>query len=76
MSEVNVMDEKNTKKYKCPCCGNYTFPEEVGNTFEVCEICNWEDDLVQLRNPDFKGGANKMSLNEARQAYKEGREIF
>ncbi len=75
MSEVNVMDEKNTKKYKCPCCGNYTLDYEPPATYEVCEICNWEDDGVQFYELDYKCGTNKMSLNEARQAYKEGREI-
>jgi hypothetical protein len=26
----------------------------------------WEDDDIQHDNPDFAGGANKMSLNEAK----------
>lgn len=28
------------------------------------------------QNPDFDGGANKMSLNEARKAWKEGMQIY
>ena len=39
--------------------------------FEICPVCNWEDDDVQFNNPDFRGGANKESLNEARENYKK-----
>ena len=35
-----------------------------------------EDDGVQLDDPDWTEGANQMSLNEAKQAYKEGKEIY
>lgn len=51
-------------KYKCPCCGNYTLGEE--RCYEICPICNWEDDPIQFEDPNFKGGANSLSLNEAR----------
>lgn len=60
-------------RHKCPVCGKYEF--ESHNCFDVCEICNWEDDAVQENNPDYKGGANKMSLNEAKAAYKAGMQI-
>jgi hypothetical protein len=29
-------------------------------------VCWWEDDPVQFRNADYRGGANTLSLNEAR----------
>ena len=61
------------QKHKCPVCGKYEF--EAHNCFDVCEICNWEDDAVQENNPDYKGGANKMSLNEAKSAYKAEMQI-
>jgi hypothetical protein len=32
---------------------------------EICPVCFWEDDPVQLRWPDYGGGANKPSLIEA-----------
>ena len=53
----------------CPCCGRYIF-EEKGQ-FEICPVCGWEDDPVQRREPDLAGGANKLSLNEARKAWEE-----
>lgn len=61
------------ESHKCPICGKYEF--EHRNCMDICDICDWCDDAVQEDNPDYKGGANKMSLNEARKAYKEGRQI-
>ena len=52
--------------YKCECCGNYTLPEESIGMDNICPVCYWQDDYVQLHDPDFMGGANKESLNQAR----------
>ncbi|MCC8135609.1 MAG: hypothetical protein LIO40_02905 [Ruminococcus sp.] len=60
-------------KHKCPVCGKYEF--ENRDSFDICEVCGWEDDDFQLKKPDYKGGANKMSLNEAIEAYKNGKTI-
>ncbi len=57
-------------KFPCPCCGK-TMVEE----YDICDVCFWENDPVQLSDPAYPGGANVMSLNEARQAYAEGREV-
>ena len=57
------------KKYKCPCCGYYTLPEL--RLYDICPVCNWEDDIVQFQDPDFEGGANEESLNQARENYKD-----
>ena len=56
----------------CPCCGRHYFEEK--DAYEICPVCGWEDDPLQRREPDFGGGANSMSLNEAREAYREGEE--
>lgn len=53
-------------RYPCPCCGYLTLGEEPPGTFEICEICGWEDDRVQCHDPTYQGGANGPSLNEAR----------
>jgi hypothetical protein len=55
----------NTTRYACPCCGYLTLSEPPGS-FDVCLVCFWEDDNVQLENPDYEGGANMRSLNQAR----------
>ncbi len=54
---------------QCSCCGQYTL--EKDSIFEICKVCGWQDDGLQNDNPDYKGGANKMSLNEAKEAYKK-----
>ena len=56
-------------KYKCPCCEQYTLDEPSG-TYAICPICNWEDDPIQLENPEYAGGANNQSLVKARENYK------
>ncbi|MCQ2546441.1 MAG: hypothetical protein MJ161_02685 [Clostridia bacterium] len=53
----------------CPVCGRHYFSKS--NSFEICPVCGWEDDRVQKEDPDYSGGANEMSLNEARQKYSE-----
>ncbi len=62
------------KKYPCPVCGSEVIEEE-GN-FEVCPVCNWEDDNLQRDEPDYTGGANEMSLNQAKEAYRKGLPII
>lgn len=57
-------------KYQCPCCGNYTLYEKPPGTYEICGICNWEDDETQYMDPTYAGGTNKLCLNEARKLYK------
>ena len=54
----------------CPCCG-----KEKVREYDICSICSWENDLIQEEHPDMRGGANIMSLNEARWAYKNGSKI-
>lgn len=58
-------------KYKCPCCGNYTLPKEANGTFEICPVCFWEDDPVQLDNENYAGGANDVSLVQGRINYQK-----
>jgi hypothetical protein len=56
-------------KRPCPCCGHLTLEFDPGD-YEICPVCYWEDDPVQSNDPDFKPGANKVSLNEARANYR------
>jgi hypothetical protein len=57
-----------TTLYPCPCCGFLTF-EEPSGSYDICPICFWEDDLVQLAFPDMAGGANKCSLIEGQRNF-------
>ncbi|QQP14929.1 hypothetical protein FJQ98_10875 [Lysinibacillus agricola] len=33
----------------------------------MCKICFWEDDRIQFSDPDYRGGANEVSLKQAQQ---------
>ena len=55
--------------YPCPCCGYLTLGEEPPGSFEICPVCGWEDDEVQFKDPTFRGGANVMSLEQARRSF-------
>ena len=56
---------------RCPVCGKSELEE-----YEICEFCKWENDFQQLEHPDRKGCANRMSLNEAKEAYKAGKPVL
>lgn len=58
------------QKFPCPCCGFYTLEEMPPGTFILCSVCCWEDDPVQYVDPDYQGGANFPSLNEARENFR------
>jgi len=51
----------------CPACAFLTCEENYGN-YNICEVCGWEDDGVQLANPCSGSGANGESLAEAQLA--------
>ncbi|HEY7767429.1 CPCC family cysteine-rich protein [Longimicrobium sp.] len=56
--------------YPCHCCGFHTLSEAERGTYEICRVCGWEDDGAQSDDPDYRGGANTESLNEARAAFR------
>lgn len=58
-------------RFPCPCCRFLTLEEEPPGTFLICPVCFWEDDTVQFRDQDCPGGANNVSLRQARQNFKE-----
>jgi hypothetical protein len=51
----------------CRCCGFNTIT--AYGDYEICEVCGWEDDPIQGAEPDYAGGANKLSLNEFRKIW-------
>lgn len=53
----------------CPCCGSGVIDKP--GAYEICDVCGWEDDPVQSSNPNFAGGANKLSLLDARSAWEK-----
>ena len=57
--------------YACPCCNFKTLKEKPTGTFQICPVCYWEDDNVQFYDHNYQGGANELSLNEARENSKK-----
>jgi hypothetical protein len=51
----------------CLCCGALTIRRRYA--FEICRVCGWEDDPSQARDENLAGGANRLSLAEARAAW-------
>lgn len=62
------MNEK--KRYACPCCEFLTYDEVPSGTYGICPVCFWEDDPVQLKDENYAGGANHVSLVEARENFR------
>lgn len=54
------------EKFPCPVCGKRMVEE-----FEICDECGWEN--TGIINID--GGLNEMTLEEAREAYKNGEKV-
>jgi hypothetical protein len=59
------------RRYPCPCCGYLTLPEPPTGTYEICQVCFWEDDNIQFDDPDYEGGANTVSLRQARENFRK-----
>ena len=58
-------------KYQCPCCNCLTLDEPPGEgSYDICSVCYWEDDPVQFKDENYAGGANHVSLKEARENYR------
>lgn len=60
----------NGMRVTCPCCG---YPTTSGETYEICDLCSWEDDGQDDLNADeILGGPNQgYSLVEARQNFEK-----
>jgi hypothetical protein len=56
-------------KFACPCCGFLTMREPPGS-YVICPVCAWEDDGVQFADPSYEGGANGISLTQAKENYR------
>ncbi|MDO4489478.1 MAG: histidine phosphatase family protein [Lachnospiraceae bacterium] len=51
---------------RCACCGS-----PISERYEICQVCGWEDDPVQNRDPEFSGGANRECLKEYRKNWEQ-----
>jgi hypothetical protein len=62
----NYLTENKINIYTCPGCGYPTLKERGG--YEICCVCNWEDDNQDNQEADeIWGGPNaELSLTESR----------
>ena len=58
-----------TPRFPCQCCGFLTLRDPATASYEVCPVCLWEDDPAQNEDPQYAGGANRVSLVTARDNY-------
>ena len=56
------------KIYPCPCCGHLVFAEPPGSD-DICLVCFWQDDMMQLRWPKLAGSTNAASLIAAQRNF-------
>jgi hypothetical protein len=57
------------QKFPCPCCLSLVYLSPADGDYSICPVCMWEDDPVQAEDHDYAGGANRMSLNQARREF-------
>src|SRR5262245_32267679 len=60
---LNIQLGRPVEDVTCPACGFAVLADGYGS-YEICSVCGWEDDGVQLANPTSSGGANRQSLAE------------
>lgn len=66
-----ILVETVIHNFACPCCGYKTFREKPNGTYDICEVCYWEDDPIQLNDPNYEGGANRVSLKQGQKNFIE-----
>ncbi|SFE96356.1 CPCC family cysteine-rich protein [Peptostreptococcus sp. D1] len=57
---------KEIEKFPCPVC-----EKTIVEAWDICDECGWEN--TGILNID--GGPNKMTLEEAKKAYKNGEKV-
>lgn len=54
--------------HPCPACGYYMF-STLNDQSEICEICFWQTDLVDLQSMYQPMGPNHVSLEDAQKNF-------
>jgi hypothetical protein len=70
LDQLSGFDTPAGRRFACPCCDLLTLDRPPTGTFQTCPVCWWEDDNVQYKDPDYEGGANRVSLREARDNFR------
>ena len=55
----------------CTCCNCFTMEHNEAVYHDICPVCFWENDPIQNDNEIYVGGANDISLSEAKANYQK-----
>ncbi len=55
--------------YQCPCCDHFTLPARAD--YDICPVCFWEDDGLDLDRLDVHSGPNHLTLREGRANFED-----
>lgn len=61
---IPAFSEKRDAIYQCPACDYFTLSKR--GEYDICPICFWEDDGLDLDKVDQVSGPNHVTLREAR----------
>ena len=53
--------------HQCPCCDYFSLPTR--GEYDICNVCFWEDNGIDVDEPDEYSGPNNMALREGRQNF-------
>jgi hypothetical protein len=67
MSESTAAAQGGVRKEACPCCGFLTLDER--GEFEICPVCNWEDDGSDSEADSPPG--RELTLAAARENFRQ-----
>ena len=59
--------ERTAALRQCPCCDYFTLGER--GSYEICRVCFWEDDGLDIDDLDRPSGPNHMTLREGRENF-------
>lgn len=63
-------DDTN-EPHMCPVCGEYKFPDFA--SFDICPICGWEDNGVDLDDENGGWGTNGKTIFQVKKEFEEKR---
>lgn len=65
---------KKIKQAKCDVCGQPVWLDQYGNGDE-CPVCGWRQSEESADHPDGAGIMNILSLNSAKELYRQGKRL-
>lgn len=61
---MSKFESLNKLLNQCSCCDYFTIKNR--KQYEICKVCFWEDDGIDLEKLDKFSGPNHQTLREAR----------